>query len=103
MMILSALALGGCAVQSQPPVQAIVPASYKPSGAGALCFDPPVLAGTPRMDLSRDDRQPGAFEGYQDSSTTLYYQSAISDQRGGIDGDGFERYADSETYGASYR
>jgi hypothetical protein len=102
-MILAALALGGCAVQSQPPVQAIVPASYQPAGAGALCFDPPVLAGTPRMDLSRDGRQPGAFAGYQDSSTTLFYQSSINDQRGGIDGDKFEQYSDSETYGASYR
>jgi hypothetical protein len=103
------LALGGCASQPQAVSQRQQPVPrYAPATAGALALDPPVLAGSPRLDLSRDDRGPAAFAGFEDSSTTFYYLEVddwYSDYNGGRDGlrDDFGRHASSESYGVIHR
>lgn len=70
--MLLGLMLTGCASQQTAVSsdQQLQQRTYEPGPAAALAFDPPVLAGSPKMNLSRDDRQPGAFAGYQDSTTT---------------------------------
>jgi len=103
------LALGGCASQPQAVSQPQQPAHrYAPATAGALALDPPVLAGSPRLDLSRDDRGPAAFAGFEDSSTTFYSLEVddwYSDYNSRHDGtrDDFERHATSESYGVIHR
>src|SRR5580704_3830721 len=79
-----ALTLAGCAshqpgaASNQPLANSQGSASapqtgYSPSPAAALAFDPPALAGSPRLDLSREDRGPAAFAGFEDETTTFYY------------------------------
>jgi hypothetical protein len=109
---LLAITVAGCASQPQSvvPVQQPIPA-YSEADASALAFDPPVLAGTPRLDLSRDGREPTAFEGFDQGSTTYYYlqtydlYSGFGGGRGGRGGNGdyYLRQAVSQTYGISYR
>jgi hypothetical protein len=108
---LAALTVAGCASQTTPvaPMQQ-AGGNYSPTNASALAFDPPVLAGTPRLDLSRDGREPTAFEGFDEGSTTYYYlrtddwYSDFSRGLGGKGGspDNYQRRAVSETYGISY-
>jgi hypothetical protein len=109
-MMILAMALAGCASQPAvvaPEQQAHV---YSPTVATALAFDPPVLAGTPQLDLSRDGRGPGAFNGFYDGETTFY---SISNYDlypgfgGGLGGGGwaggyYQRQAYSQTYGIAY-
>jgi hypothetical protein len=70
-----ALALAGCASQS-PSAQPVQPIQqshgYDNAPAAVLAFDPPALAGSPQLDLSRDDRGTAAFLGYEDATTTYY-------------------------------
>jgi hypothetical protein len=104
------LALAGCASQQTnvAPVQQV--RTYSDTAATALAFDPPVLAGMPRLDLSRDGREPSAFEGFDEGRTTYYYLQSddwYSDFAGsrGIGGsspDNYSRRATSATYGISY-
>jgi hypothetical protein len=110
LITVAVLALGGCA--AQPPA-AVAPRQrplgvYTQASAAALVMDPPVLAGNPRLDLSRDDRGPAAFAGFEDSSTTFYYLGVddwYSDFNSGRDGqrEDFERHAVSETYGVIHK
>jgi len=111
LLVAGALALGGCAAQTPT---AVSPRQrplgvYTQASAAALVVDPPVLAGNPRLDLSRDDRGPAAFAGFEDSTTTVYYLGVddwYSDYNGsGRDGnrEDFERHAVSETYGVIHR
>lgn len=76
--------------------------------AAALVVDPPVLAGNPVVDLSREDRGPAAFAGFEDSTTTFYYLGIddwYSDDNGRRDGqnEDFQRHAVSETFGVIHR
>jgi len=104
------LTLGGCASQTSSVVPVQQPVVYSAENASALAFDPPVLAGTPRLDLSRDGRGPSAFEGFDEGSTTYYFLQTsdyYSDFGGGRFGRGgnpdyYQRNAVSETYGISY-
>jgi len=105
-IIFLAVMLAGCAAQQTgvSPDQPVM-AAYTNGGAGALAFDPPVLAGVPRLDLSRDDRGPAAYAGYQDTTTTFYYLR-VDDRQGDRrcrSRYGYDREAVSETYGVSYR
>jgi hypothetical protein len=72
-------------------------------GAAALAFDPPVLAGSTRVDLSRDGRESAAFFGYQESSTTFSFVRVENVQRDRDDRTGYERDSISETYGVISR
>jgi hypothetical protein len=69
------LLLSGCALETEPatvvPTQQVT-VTYTPATSTALAFDPPVLAGTPRLDLSRNGREPAAFAGFNESTTEYY-------------------------------
>ena len=111
---LLALSLAGCATQppSVAPVQQVH--TYVDSYATALVFDPPVLAGIERLDLSRDGRGPSAFEGFDQGTTTYYFLrsddwysdfagSMGNERNRGSNPDNYSRQAISETYGITYR
>src|SRR5450432_556573 len=115
MLLLGGFFLTGCAAQpstrnSNVSLEQHVSSIYTPSvassydgwGGAALAFDPPVLAGTPRLDLSRDDRQAAAFAGFEDSRTTFYHLH-VENKQGDIDRDGYEHKSVSETFGVNYR
>jgi hypothetical protein len=76
---------------------------YAPASAGALAFDPPVLEGQERIDLSREDRRPSAFVSYDDTITTFSYTRTDDQQVIMNDNDRYDRRALSEKYGTSYR
>src|ERR1700684_3852544 len=107
-LMIVAMAVGGCASQPAnvaPRQQARI---YSPAVATALAFDPPVIAGSPRLDLSRDDRGPGAFQGFYDGTTTYYSIGTYDLYPGCASGFGgaggyYQRQAVSQTYGISYR
>ncbi len=114
-----ALTLAGCAshqpsavsdhplTDSQGSISASQP-RYSPSPAAVLAFDPPALAGSPRLDLSREDRGPAAFAGFEDESTTFFYLRVddwFSDNLHGSSlpsRDQYQRRSVSETYGTSH-
>lgn len=82
----------GC--QSQRPV---VQVRDEPSGeleydeavtASALVFDPPVTIGEEPLELSRADRQPGAFVGYQGPTVEHFYIRMDDSQVGSSFGGG---------------
>jgi hypothetical protein len=99
---------GGCASQHKPTEQADAttqPAGlveYEPSSAGSLVFDPPVTVGQPPLELSRDDRTPAAFVGYE-SQTATYFYLRIDDRSTSDFSDRYERRAVSEKVGVTYR
>ena len=105
-----AITLAGCASQQANVAVRQQAPTYTEVDASALAFDPPVLAGTPRLDLSRDGRGPSAFAGFDEGSTTYYFlrsDDLYSDfaNGGGVRGnnpDNYQRRAVSETYGISY-
>jgi len=88
------------AVATQPAASA--ESDYEPSHASALAFAPPVAQNDPPIDLSRADREPGAFVGYDDLIRTYIY--VRTDDRFTGDGTGdYERRAIIEKVGASTR
>jgi hypothetical protein len=95
---------GGCASQKTPVATAepTTQPRYAVASAGALVFDPPVAIGQPPLQLSRNDRQPAAFAGY-DASTTTYSYVRTEDRQTGDRHDRVERDAISEKVGVSYR
>ena len=105
-----AMALAGCASQPSGVAPVQQARSYSPASAAALAFDPPVLAGMPRLDLSRDGRGPAAFAGFEEGTTTYYFLQTddwYSDFAGGWHGrggnsDDYQRKAVSQTFGISY-
>ena len=110
-IVILTMALMGCASQPAGVAQGQQARSYSPASAAALAFDPPVLAGMPRMDLSRDGRGPAAFAGFEDGTTTYYSLQTddwYSDFAGGGwrgrggNPDDYQRQAVSETFGISY-
>jgi len=88
------------------------PRPYASGPAAALAFDPPILAGENRLDLSRDGRDTAAFAGYQDTTTTFYFLS-VNDNFNDFNGrggrgsggtrDDYSRDASSQSYGTSSR
>jgi starvation-inducible outer membrane lipoprotein len=109
-MMILAMALAGCA--SQPANVAPQPQAhlYSPANATALTFDPPVIAGSPQLDLSRDGRGEAAFSGFYDGTTTYYSISTYDLDPGCAGGFGggwasgyYQRQAITQTNGISYR
>jgi|SRR5688572_24090952 len=79
-------------------------ARYDDVTASSLAFDPPVIADEPRLELSRADRGPAAFVGYEEIITTHFYLRHDDHQRWfDRDGGQFQRRAITETYGTRYR
>ena len=116
-LILIGLIMAGCAAKPVPspaPVAQRSESVYdRAAVAGALVYDPPVIANAPRVDVSREGRAPAAFAGYEDLITTYYYLYQSDYQIGygtGSSGgpnwrnnDRFERQAITQRVGVSYR
>ena len=88
--------MGGC-TSAPAPVR-----TYQESAGSALVFDPPVIASDRPVELSRDERRPGAFIGYEDTSAT-YYDVHTYDHQADDGSQSFERDANIEKVGVSYR
>lgn len=100
------LAALGCQCQHKPATQPRLPAVtdryYEPSQASALAFTPPITLSDAPLDLSRADREPGAFVGFDDPIRTFMY--VRTDDRFSANGDDrYERRAIIEKIGASTR
>jgi hypothetical protein len=109
-IIFFGLFMMGCASQAPKPPRAAhqplpVLAVYREAPSAALVFDPPVISDQPPLDLSRDDRTPGAFVGYEETIATFYYVRTDDRQfdGSGLNQDRFERRAISTKVGVSYR
>src|SRR4051812_5337162 len=115
-LILLGLALAGCASKPVAPPEPVAQRSEgvyeRATVAGALVYDPPVIANAPRIDLSREGRAPAAYAGYEDLITTYYYLYQNDYQMGYGGGGGsagwrnndrFERQAITQRVGVSYR
>jgi hypothetical protein len=129
--ILLCLAMAGCAAHKTMPAPTTAPvaailldrvqmADYQESPAPALVFDPPSIADEPPLLLSRDDRRPAAFVGF-DGPITTYYWIHTDDRQdnsgrglnggwggagsgwGGTSGDTFQRDAQFDQIGVSTR
>jgi hypothetical protein len=119
-ILLGFMTVSGCA--SKPPQSVVIVNSsatvepariYDDAVAAALVYDPPVVANSPRIEISREGRAPEAFAGYEELTTTYYYLRVDDRQlnyggggaSGGqhINNDRFERQAITERVGVSYR
>jgi hypothetical protein len=95
------LLAGGCATQ-QAPKSAAAPMAAQRT-ATALAFDPPILSGQPRLDLSRETREPSAFVGY-DSVTTSSFDVYTDNRQSNEPGEsGYDRDSVTEKVGVSTR
>jgi hypothetical protein len=105
--ILLAITTAGCASkQTQPTSAAAAPHIYDDAVAAALVYDPPVVADSPRLEISREGRAPTAYAGFEDITTTFYYLRVDDRQQSygsGWHNDRFERQAITERVGVSYR
>ncbi len=106
-LIIALALLAGCAAhqpmnaaRSTPRAPTLDELAQPASASSALVFDPPVTLGMPQLDLSRDQRQPQAFWGYDEGSTTAYY-IRTEDRQIDDSFDGIHRQAISERFGVS--
>ncbi len=102
----SFVGLLGCQCQHKPaaatqPV-ALADRDYAPARASALVFSPPIAQNDAPLDLSRAEREPGAFVGFDDLSRTYLY--VRTDDRWSGDGtDRYDRRAITEKVSSSTR
>ncbi|HZZ41393.1 MAG TPA: hypothetical protein VFE58_00515 [Tepidisphaeraceae bacterium] len=93
----------GCASQhpaSTAQTPALTPTYAYP--ASALVFDPPIAYNVPALDLSRNDRGPSAFAGFQQSTTSLTY--TFTDDHQSTDfHNSYDRYSYISQIGTSVR
>jgi hypothetical protein len=69
-----------------------------------LVFDPPVISGERPLELARDVRQPSAFVGFDEVTTTHFYLRTDDRQfMTDWEGNRYERRAISEKFGVRYR
>ena len=102
----------GCAsqrVQPAAPANEPAPSVSAPAEddavAASLVFDPPLTIDQPPVALAREDRQAGAFVGYQEQTVTSFWIQ-IDDRQGGSGNprcDRYERRAFIVQTGATYR
>jgi hypothetical protein len=82
--ILLGVAMVGCATHQNTPPPTTAPiavtspvvvqmADYQESPAPALVFDPASIADQPPLQLTRDDRRPAAFVGFDGPITTFFW------------------------------
>ncbi len=101
LLIAGLVLVSGCASSSAPPQTSTRPA-YVDKPSSALVFDLPVQEGRPGVFLARDDRQPGAFAGYEDLSATFFFIQS-DDRPGDINEGWLYRRAVITRTGTSYR
>jgi hypothetical protein len=106
-LILLTIAMVGCASKQPQPMSATAsPRIYDDAVAAALVYDPPVVADSPRLDVSREGRAATAYAGFDEVITTFYYLRVDDRQQSFGSGghhDRFERQAITERVGVSYR
>ncbi|SRR5260221_12683874 len=107
-LILVGFMMVGCASKrSQPAASAAAAAPiYDDAVAAALVYDPPVVADSPRLDVSREGRSQTAYAGFEELTTTFYYLRIDDHQQSfgsGLHHDRFERQAITQRVGVSYR
>lgn len=75
MLIFGSILLG-CQGKPQKQITLVDPPTTRPAEAisGALAFTPPMARGQRELQLWRDDREAGAFAGYQETITEYYHQ-----------------------------
>lgn len=84
------------------PMTVLEDSFYETSHASALAFSPPIVQDDPPLELSRADREPAAFVGYEDLIRSYIY--IRTDDRWTADGnDRYERRAIIEQIGSSTR
>jgi hypothetical protein len=73
--------------------------------AGALMYDPPVVASAPPTSISRAGRATEAFAGYEELTATYYYLRQDDRQlnHGSWSNDRFERQAITQRQSVTYR
>src|SRR4051812_46228683 len=90
----------GCATQQRPAPAAAYHRPQEDAFAPALAFDPPVIADEAPLALDREPREPWAFVGYEDATTTYSYLRV--DDRAASDHQGrYDRRAISERFGTT--
>lgn len=73
LLITTVSLIGGCATRPKEANVVYVPQSQNSlNPATALVFDPPITAYAPPMNLSRADRAPAAYVGFDSVTTTVY-------------------------------
>ena len=84
---------------------------YDEATSAALVFDPPVAAGDPPLELSREERQPSAFVSFEGPTTSYFWihTDDLQDSDWGGSGwgsgiqDRYQRRAVIEKTGVTYR
>lgn len=97
--------LTGCAArpaQQDEPLPLSREPVHEAVSASALAFDPPTAQGELWLDLSREERQPGAYAGYE-SPTTSFFRVRIDDQQNDGFDDRYIRRAIVERVGTTVR
>ena len=105
------LLMAGCASQADHRAPspdsasvAVAPIGDDDTAATSLVFDPPLTIGEPPVILAREDRQAGAFVGYQEQTVTSFWIEIDDRQAGGNPRcDRYERRAIIVQTGATYR
>jgi len=93
--------LTGCTDRHLPATMH-TPYLYSEAASASLAFSPPIAQNEPPIVLPRDLRQPGAFVGFDDVTTSYFY--IRTDDRMTNDGtDHYVRRAIVEKIGVSYR
>ncbi len=91
----------GCASQ-QPAMQTVTIAQQPQYACAAMAFDAPITLDQPAIDVSRADRGPAAFVGFEDINTSYY--DVVNDDRQSTDrSDRFIRESVTERIGTTRR
>src|SRR4051812_40422466 len=99
-LLLTATLFAGC-TEKHLPTTMYQPHLYIGNASASLAFSPPVAIDEPAIVLPRDQRQLGAFVGFDDITTSYFY--IRTDDRMTNDGtDHFVRRAIVEKVGVSY-
>src|SRR4051812_42267886 len=100
-LLFTATLFAGC-TDRHLPVTMHTPHLYGENASASLAFSPPIAQDQAPIMLPRDQRQPGAFVGFDDITTSYFYLR--TDDRMTNDGtDPFLRRAIVEKVGVSYR
>jgi hypothetical protein len=117
-LLAAAAAAPGCQTRPTSPAPRVttfsVESDYDAVTASALVFDPPVVQGEPRLELSRAEREPRVAVGFEGETVERFYirmdDRQVNDGFGGIGSRGgggiydrYERRAVTERIGVRYR
>ena len=104
-ILIGALLVGCAAKPKQPSTQTLDKPYYEPRVSTALAFDPPISMNEEPVVLARNEREPFAVVGY-DQTTTTVFNTYYNDTQYGpsrLPSLWFQRQAISERFGVSFR